>query len=230
MSLITYHIVSDYRGMLHASARQACSFWNRFVEPSSSTVLRLGTFEQFGNTIARAYRPYQRDGVKYGRVEFNTKYLDQFEEDEIVGTLIHEIGHTLGVGWNKWMDMFSHRTGRFHKRWIKKLAALENMLVETDFGPGTTLAHWDEENFEKELMSGFKSDDEYVMPVTIDVMGLLGHAIIERLEEKRKLKEILDDLRNVVFTRQADVLQIVRDAFVETEIWEEIYENKRVSF
>lgn len=229
MSLVTYHITSDYRGMLHASAKLTCSFWNRFVEPDSSIVLRLGTFTQFGNTIARAYRPFQRDGVVYGVVEFNTKYLDQFEEDEIVGTLIHEVGHTLGIGWDKWMGMFSHRTGRFHKKWIKKLLDLEDMFVETDFGPGTTLAHWDEERFDQELMSGFKSDDEYVMPVTIDVLGLLGHTIIEKLEEKRKLKEILDELRNVVFMRRGDAIQIVRDAFVETEIWEEIYDNKRTS-
>ena len=227
MSLITYHITSDYRGMLRTSAQLACSFWNRFVEPESSIVIRLGKFTQFGSTIARAYRPFRRDGVVYGVVEFNTRYLDTFESDEIVGTLIHEIGHTLGIGWDKWMDMFSHQTGRFHKTWINKLPTLADMFVETDYGPGTTLSHWDEERFDKELMSGFKDDDEYVLPVTIDVLELLGHTVIERLPVKRKLAEVLDDLRMVVFTRQEEATRLVRDAFVETEIWEEVYDRKR---
>ena len=227
MSLITYHITSDYQGKLRASAKLACSFWNRFVDPDSSIVIRLGSFTQFGSTIARAYRPFQRDGVVYGIVEFNTRYLDGFESDDIIGTLIHEIGHTLGIGWDKWMDMFNHQTGRFHKMWIDKLPSLTDMFVETDYGPGTTLVHWDEERFDKELMSGFKDDDEYVLPVTIDVLELLGHTVIERLGAKRKLAEVLDDLRMVVFTRQEEAYRLARDAFIETEIWEEIYDVKR---
>ena len=125
------------------------------------------------------------------------------------------------------MEMFNHRTGRFHKRWITKLPALADMFVETDYGAGTTLSHWDEERFDKELMSGFKDDEEYVLPVTIDVLELLGHTVIEKLSAKRKFAEILDDLRLVVFTRQEEATQLVRDAFVETEIWEEIYDRKR---
>lgn len=230
MSLITYHITSDYQDMLRSSAKLACSFWNRYVQPESSIVVRLGTFTQFGNTIARAYRPFRRDGVVYGVVEFNTNYIDTFEQDEIVGTLIHEIGHTLGIGWDKWMEMFSHRTGQFHKRWVRKLPALENMLVETDYGPGTTLSHWDEQVFDKELMSGLKDDDEHVLPVTIDVMELLGHVVIEQLSVKRKLSELLDELRSVVFSRQEEAAQLVRDAYVETEIWEEIYDRQRTPF
>jgi len=94
-TIITYHIVADRQGKLRAAAKLACDFWNRFIQPKSSVVIRLGIFTQFGNTIARAYEPYRRDGVVYGVVEFNTVYLSQFSETEIVGTIIHEIGHTL---------------------------------------------------------------------------------------------------------------------------------------
>jgi hypothetical protein len=226
-TLITYHIESDLQGKLRDSAKLSCDFWNRFIQPNSSIVIRLGTFYRFGNTIAAAYRPYQRDGVIYGRVKFNTLYLDQFSDVEIAGTVIHEIGHTLGIGWDKWMELFSHQTGRFHKRYIKRLPALEKMYVETDYGAGTTLAHWDEKRFDKALMSGFKDDDEYVLPVTIDVLGLLGHQVVERLKKKRDLADILDELRDLVFLRMEEAQQINREVFVETEIWEEVYTSRR---
>ena len=100
-TLITYKIVSDNEGKLKGAAKLSCDFWNKFVVAKSSIVIRLGIFTSFGNTIARAYKPYSRNGTVYGRVEFNTKYLSTFSESETVGTIIHEIGHTLGFGWDK---------------------------------------------------------------------------------------------------------------------------------
>jgi len=227
MGLVTYHIVSDRQGKLRDAAKLSCDFWNRFILPNSPVVIRLDTFTEFGNTIARAYRPYRRDGTAYGVVEFNTVFLERYSDTEIAGTIIHEIGHTLGIGWDKWMTLFSQRTGRFHKRAVSKVPALANMYVETDHGPGTTLVHWDEQRFEKALMSGFKSDDEYVLPVTIDVFELLGHQVAKRLQRKRDLADILEQLRNMVFSRTEEAVQINREAYVKTEIWEEIYTNKR---
>lgn len=228
MSIVTYHITSDFRGMLHEAAKLSCDFWNKFIEPDVPTVIRLGTFTSFGNVIARAYRPYKRDGVMYGVVEFNTNFLKRYTSDEIVGTIIHEVGHTLGIGWSRWMEMFDHRTGKFYQEWIAKLPALEQMTVETDYGPGTTLSHWDEEKFDKELMSGFKDDDEYVLPVTISVMGLLGHKVIEKLAERTSLREIINQLKGQVFSRQREISTISRDVYIRTELWEEIYESKRM--
>lgn len=225
--LITYHITSDYQGILRNSAKLACSFWNRFVEPESNIVLRLGTFTQFGSTIARAYHPFRRDGVVYGVIEFNTKYLDRFEDVEIIGTLVHEIRHTLGIGWDKWMDMFDHQTGQFHKKWIDQVPALATMHVETDYGSGTTLSHWDEERFDKALMSGIKDDNEHILPVTIDVLGLLGNTVIEQLSEKRELAEVIEELRSVVFSRQDEAVRLNRDVYIKTDIWEVIYDRKR---
>lgn len=230
MTLITYHIVADLKGKLRAAAKLSCDFWNRFVQPECSIVIRLGTFTQFGTTIARAYYPYKKDGVVYGVVEFNTTYLDQFSEVEIVGTIIHEVGHTLGFGWDDWMELFDHETGRFTSEAIEKIAALADMYVETDYGPGTTLAHWDEERHEKALMSGFKSSAEYVLPVTIDIMTLLGHQVIEKLAEKKQLDAIIEELSMVQFTRVADATKLNREAYVQTNIWEEIYSDLRTAF
>ncbi len=226
-TIITYHIVADQQGKLRAAAKLACDFWNRFIRPKLSVVIRLGTFTQFGNTIARAYEPYQRDNVVYGRIEFNTQYLSQFNETEIVGTIIHEAGHTLGMGWDAWMTLFDHQTGRFLKPATNKLKTLKDMYVETEYGPGTTLAHWDEQQHEKEIMTGFKDKGEHVLPVTIDVLGLLGHSVLERLTRQSTLEELLGELRSVMFSRTEDALRLNREAFVQTDVWEEIYTGKR---
>jgi hypothetical protein len=227
MTIITYHITSDVEGKLRSSAKLACSFWNFFIQPSNPTVIRLGKFYRFGNTIARAFEPYTKDGTVYGVVEFNSKFLKRYSREQIAGTIIHEIGHTLGIGWAEWMSMFDRRTGRFKASWIKRQPALRDMLVETDYGPGTTLSHWDEEKFDKEIMTGIKDDFEFVSPVTISVLELFGHTVLENLSEDTPLKELLVKIEKIKFSREEEAISIERDAFVETEIWEEIYDVKR---
>ncbi len=164
-TLITYDIVSDKDGQLKAASKIACNFWNRFVVPKTSIIVRLGTFTSKGFVIARAYKPYSNKDTVYGMIEFNTKYLDLFDNYDIAGTVIHEIGHTLGMGWDKWMDMFHRYTGEFLGVYIKELPALQYMTVETDHGPGTQYAHWEEEKFNLELMTGFKDPMEEVLPI-----------------------------------------------------------------
>lgn len=220
VDFITYKIVSDMGGRLKKGARTACNFWNRFVQPKHSIVIRLGTFTQSSNTIARAYKPFWKDGVRYGRVEFNTKHLVQFTEDQIAGTIVHEIGHSLGIGWDKWSELFDRRTGKFTPDAIDLLQALERMEVELDGGPGTALAHWDEQKFDKELMTGYQDHGEHVLPVTIDLMEALGHTVLERLEHRAYLGALLEDVANMVFSRQDEARRLDRDHFEETELLE----------
>jgi hypothetical protein len=125
------------------------------------------------------------------------------------------------------MELFDNKTGEFFQEYIEKIPDLAVMQVETDYGPGTTLAHWDEEQFGKELMTGFKDPAEHVLPVTISVTSLLGHKVAEVLSEKTLLSVILDELRTVVFTRIEEAVRLDRDYFEETSIWEEIYTDKR---
>jgi hypothetical protein len=221
-TLVTYKIVSDVDGKLKAAARVACNFWNRFVIPNSSIVIRLGVFTANNLTIARAYRPYELDGVVYGVVEFNTKYLSTFSKNQISGTIVHEIGHTLGFGWNEWMDLIDASSGEFTQEAINGLAVLQDMLVETDYGPGTQYSHWDEARHGEELMTGIKDSVEHVLPVTIDIMTLLGHQVAEELPHKTNLDSLLDSLALVMFSRQAEAKSFNLDHYEKTPLWENI--------
>ena len=226
-TLITYKVVSDREGKLKGAAKLSCSFWNKYVLAKTSIVIRLGTFTSMSGTIARAYRPYQQNGVVFGQIEFNTKYLATFSESEIVGTIIHEIGHTLGFGWDKWMKLFDNNTGIFLSEYVDLLPDLSEMRVETDYGAGTTLAHWDEEQFGAELMTGFKNAAEYVLPITIDVVSLLGHTVAEKLDGRRELIDIIQELKAVQFSRIEEAKELDKDYYEETELWEEIYTDRK---
>lgn len=221
-NLITYKVTADIDGKLRKGARTACNFWNRFVEPKYSIVIRLGTFTQNSNTIAVAYRPYDKDGVKYGRVSFNTKFLSRYSDNQIAGTIVHEIGHTLGIGWDDWDGLYDRRTGKFTPGAVRQLSELQRMEVERDGGPGTAYAHWDERRFDKELMTGAKDPGEHVLPVTIDLMKVLGHTVIERLDRKTDLDELLQEVANMVFLRQDEVRSVDLEHFVETVPFETI--------
>jgi hypothetical protein len=221
-NFITYKITADMGDRLKLGARTACNFWNRFVQPKHSIVIRLGTFTQNSTTIARAYEPYEKEGVRYGRVEFNTKYLGQFSEDEIAGTIIHELGHSLGIGWEEWYKLFDRETGKFKPEAVDQLDELERMEVELDYGPGTAFAHWDEYKFDKELMTGIQDQGEYVLPVTIDLMGILGHTVSESLDSQTDLGELLEKAESVVFSRQDEARSLDLEYFEETELFETI--------
>lgn len=222
-TLITYDIVSDKDNKLKTAIRIACNFWNRFIIPESSIVIRLGTFMSKSFVIARAYKPYSNKDVIYGLIEFNTKYLDQFNNYRIAGTIIHEIGHTLGIGWDKWLSMFDPYNGEFFDSYIRDLPSLQHMTVETDYGQGTQYSHWDEKSFNLELMTGFKDPMEEVLPVTIDVMALLGHTVIEKLEVLTDLDVLMRQAEDVVFSRTGEAEKLDKRYVKETEIIEELY-------
>ena len=102
------------------------------------------------------------------------------------------------------------------------LNALEWMEVELEGGSGTAFAHWDEQRFDKELMTGYQDSSEYVLPVTIDVMEVLGHTVIERLDARADLGELLQGAASMVFSRQDELRHLDLEHFEETELFEDI--------
>lgn len=227
-TLITYKIVSDENGKVKKAARTACNFWNGFVAPRRSIVIRLGLFSEESDTIARAYEPHVGPkGLVYGRVEFNRKFLKAFSPSKTAGTIVHELGHTLGFGWSRWMKLFDEDSGEFGPRAVREVPALANMRVETDGGDGTALSHWDEEAFDKELMTGYEDRAEHVLPVTIDVMTLLGHRVKTRLARKTTLAKLLRTSAQVKFTRKAQAKKLDLDHFRETPLRETVPHRAR---
>jgi hypothetical protein len=228
-SLVTYKVVSDLDGKLKECAKVSCNFWNKFLCPRIPVVMRLGTFIDSGSSIACSYKPYSRNGILYGMIEFNTKFITQFNNTEITGTIIHELGHTLGIGWDDWLNLFSHTTGVFRQEYVSAVPALKDMKAETHYGPGTVYSHWDEDSpYKKELMTGFKDSAEFVLPVTIDVMKLLGHGIRSRLNEKQLLADIINELADIQFQRMEDAKSLDRDYYEPTEVWERIDTSIRI--
>ena len=223
--LVTYFIeeLAEHQGRLTRGARTACNFWNTYLTPKRATVIRLGTFNAPGsNTIARAWPPTvdEDTDTAHGRVQFNLEYLSQFTDGQIAVTTIHEIGHTLGIGFGEWDELFNPLTGLFYDDAKARLDLLDVMEVERDGGPGTRLSHWDEDRFGSELMTGYQELDTlgHVLPVTIQIMKLLDHDLIEPVfTDPLPLRDVSETYAGLVFSRQDRAERISRD-YVDDEI------------
>lgn len=213
----------DYRyGVLKDSAKIACNFWNGHINPFKNIVLQIGVFDDPNiPTIARAWKPFEENGVLYGKIEFNkTKILLQGYTSVV---MMHEIAHTLGFGWETLTKLYDTNTGIFLPEYVEKIPELGQMKMELDYGPGTRYFHWDEETFNHELMTGFKGlGGDYVLPVTIKIMELFGHKVTYVPKETLLLdSKTASKLLKVKFSRQKDVSLIDTLYEKETVIVEE---------
>lgn len=222
---MTYYIENDWNGLLKPAVRTCCNFWNRFLYPEKTTVLRVGHFTEDSFTIARCWYPYTLPWATFSRIEYNTKYLSP--DESIEGTMTHEAGHSLGMGFGeKWFNLFDDRNGKFYSEIITLLPDLELMRVELDGGSGTELSHWEEASLisERDLMSGWKSENEIVLPITIAVFSLMGCTIRERLISIALLDSLLQEARQVLVPSNLKTVarEMKLDHFEPTDLMEEI--------
>ena len=119
-------------------------------------------------------------------------------------------GHTLGFGWESLNRLYNRENGLFHEEFVKEIPELAKMKIELDYGPSTRYAHWDEETFTSELMTGLKGMGvDHVLPVTIKIMKLFGHQVIVCPKESITLDtKAIKKLSKVRFNRQKDVSSI----------------------
>jgi Leishmanolysin len=125
----------------------------------------------------------------YGIMFFDSADLDFLAQfgifDEVV---VHEMGHILGFGtlWNFGRSLLQGANTQ-DPRFVGPQAIagyLEvggrgiSIPVEEGFGPGTRLSHWDEETFDKELMTGFIGTKGAPLSImTIGSAGDLGYQV-----------------------------------------------------
>ncbi|HEX6434839.1 MAG TPA: leishmanolysin-related zinc metalloendopeptidase [Gemmatimonadales bacterium] len=132
----------------------------------------------------------------YGLMFFDTADLDFLAQfgifDEVV---VHEMGHVLGIGtlWNFGRSLLQGANTQ-DPRFVGPMAIAgyldvggrgNSVPVEEGFGPGTRLSHWDEETFDKELMTGFIGTKGAPLSVmTIGSMGDLGYQVSAATADK----------------------------------------------
>ncbi len=194
-SLVTYKIVSDVGGRLRSGARTACNFWNGFLLPSAPIVIRLAAFTSLESTLTRAYAPYRKAGTLYGRVAFNAVYLGKYTDEEVAGLITHEIGCTLGVGWETWAQVLQLASGTFLN----------------DLGDD----HYEDDQV---LLTAFQAAVGGVFPIPLDVGALLSQGIIERLASREGFDQLLKNASQLTFTRHGEAQAVDRDYFEETEL------------
>ena len=125
----------------------------------------------------------------YGIMFFDSDDLAFLAEagifDEVV---VHEMGHILGIGtlWSFGRSLLQGATTQ-DPRFVGPQGIAGyldvggrgvSIPVEEGFGPGTRLSHWDEETFDKELMTGFIGTKGAPLSVmTIGSVGDLGYQV-----------------------------------------------------
>ena len=124
-----------------------------------------------------------------GFMEFDTADLAEMEADGTLGSVIlHEMGHVLGIGsiWTEMHDLVGSKSAnpRFvgsqaDAEWVKLSGlAPKSLPVENKGGPGTRNAHWRENVFGNELMTGFLSGaTQPLSRMTIASLADLGYKV-----------------------------------------------------
>ena len=132
-----------------------------------------------GGTLGQATFTHQRSqadgGLPYqGFMEFDSADLNAlFVDQQLEATILHEMGHVLGIG-TLWTgrggspvlvtgvggpnpQYLGEHANRESKRLLNNT---NNVVIETDGGPGTAYSHWDDATYGNELMTGYLSPGE----------------------------------------------------------------------
>lgn len=217
---ITYELKTRRNLKLQQAIQQACNFWNHFIIPSKIHVVVVGVFTNWASsTTGKSGMAKEHNNQMYSHVRLNWKFLRNWTVEQTAATLAHEIGHSLGIGWSKWDELYDQRTGQFRPEAISQVPALANMSVELEHGEMQRYSHWDEERFDQELMTPFKDRVTYVLPATIDVMELLGHQIRNRLPARTPLSELLQLAEQPALVSMAKSSDIDRSFMPDTLSW-----------
>jgi hypothetical protein len=116
----------------------------------------------------------------HGIMEFDSADVEgMLAAGTLDDVILHEIGHVLGIG-ILWDFLGTRNTlgdyvgahGLAEYRALSGNPAAASVPVEHDGGSGTAEAHWDEETFDAELMTGY-AEGSGAMPISRITVGLL---------------------------------------------------------
>lgn len=99
------------------------------------------------------------------------------------------------------------------------------MRVEIEHTAATRYSHWAEGKHRGELMTGFENREEHVLPVTIDVVALLGHTVRRSLEARTPIDALLTRLKSEAFDHKDEARLLAAIDFKPRRIFELVVER-----
>lgn len=146
-----------------------------------------GTGGVLGSAGPTHYRSSAENYLPYrGSMQFDSADASNYESDgRWYDIVLHEMFHTLGFGviWrvlglvdsSESMFLGTEANRAFQQEYPALASVYDYIPVETNGGPGTAGAHWDDATFGSELMTGYISATNYVSDMTIASLEDLGY-------------------------------------------------------
>jgi len=137
-----------------------------------------------GGTLGQAGPDEFRPGSRlpsHGEMQFDSADVaGMFANGTWTNVILHEMGHILGIG-TLWSTLgLKNGAGDYigtnalrEYRALSGTAGATSIPIEHDFGSGTAGAHWDEDRFNAELMTGFIEAAGVPMPISRMTVGSL---------------------------------------------------------
>jgi leishmanolysin len=133
-----------------------------------------GILGQAGPDAVRSgsYLPYK------GTMQFDVADASAYQAGLFDDIVLHEMLHTVGFG-TIWSAKGLITGGGFNGALANAVYPGTALIpLELDGGSGTAYAHWDEETFSNELMTGYIDGDNDLSYMTIASLGDLGYSVV----------------------------------------------------
>ena len=173
----------------------AAGAWDEILRPKAPIQYAVRSSLFLDNNVAITYEINEQS--KTWVIEVNQAYVEIFKNDPrngrlaMIGTFVHEIAHSLGIGGNLWRFYFKENgeinldeIQRSENFYANLLAALE----------GTVISGVDGHHSRRAFDLWFDDHDfrEFVLPNTVAMMRILGHTYKERDDDPAELAQRLN--------------------------------------
>ena len=149
--------------------KSATNFWNNILNEPNNIRIEVKEESISSNILARA-RPFSSTDLKGGGIIYFNNNASYHDWDFVVK---HEMGHIFGIGSNvKWDNNIFYSNGQY---FLSRLGFPETYQIYTDQFRGTLVGtpigdargHFDEDVFDRELMTPIAEEEGINQPVTL---------------------------------------------------------------